>query len=165
MARRVQTKRVSTFGKLHPCPANTLCNRTSSTRLILIEAMPLYASADQEEEGMSRDMLSRSEAMTKFLGTTEADFTIVSAQRMRQESLNYPASGQEPQKADGLFDNRRLNHSAESINMNVRGCPETDVPSSREEKPGQRRRSHTSRGTGKPSTGRRGPEAHQLRRH
>src|SRR5260370_40217062 len=40
--------------------------------------------------------------------------------------------------------------------MERRGWPETDVPSGRGEKPGQRRRPHSSRRSGKPVTGRRG---------
>src|SRR5262245_24007429 len=51
----------------------------------------------------------------------------------------------------------RLNDLAESVDVNVGGCPETDGPSSRGGKPGQRRRCHSSRRPGKPATGRRAP--------
>jgi hypothetical protein len=39
--------------------------------------------------------------------------------------------------------------------MNVRGSPETEVPSSRGGKPGERRSGHSSPGSGKPATWRR----------
>jgi len=60
-----------------------------------------------------------------------------------------------PKEGLGLRDNHRLNRSVESTCVNVRGFPETDVPSSRGEKPGKRRSGHSSRRAGKPFTGRR----------
>src|SRR5262245_44231241 len=60
-----------------------------------------------------------------------------------------------PEEGLGCLDNRHLNGLIESSIMNVRGCPETDVPSSRGEKPGQRRYRHSSRRSGEPATGRR----------
>ena len=51
--------------------------------------------------------------------------------------------------------NRHLNYLVESVNVNAGGCPETEVPSSRGEKPGQRRSRPSSRRPGKPATGRR----------
>src|SRR5215472_17547086 len=55
----------------------------------------------------------------------------------------------------GCSANRHLNYLAESIHLNTGGCPETDVPSSRGEKHGQRRSHHSSRRSGEPITGRR----------
>src|SRR5262245_46840366 len=57
----------------------------------------------------------------------------------------------------GQVKTHRLNDLAESVDVNVGGCPETDGPSSRGGKPGQRRRCHSSRRSGKPATGRRAP--------
>jgi hypothetical protein len=53
-----------------------------------------------------------------------------------REYLNYPVGDREPQRAVWLPCNRHLNSFAESDIMNVGGYPETDVPSSREEKHG-----------------------------
>jgi len=55
----------------------------------------------------------------------------------------------------GRVYNRRLPSFAESTHMNVGGCPATDVPSSREEKHGQRRSLHSSQRPEKPTTWRR----------
>jgi hypothetical protein len=77
------------------------------------------------------------------------------AERVRQVNLSYPADGRETRRAFRSLENRHLNHPVESNHMNAGGCPETDVPSSRGEKPGQRRSRHSSRRLGKPVTGRR----------
>jgi hypothetical protein len=76
--------------------------------------------------------------------------------RLRWVNLNYPTAGRDSAESGlGPARHRRLNDFAESVVMNVRGSPETDVPSSQEEKPGERRSGHSSRRSGKPATGRR----------
>src|SRR5262249_50716105 len=59
----------------------------------------------------------------------------------------------------GPTQTHRLNNLAESTDVNAGGRPETDVPSSRGEKPGRRRRCHSSRRPGEPATRRRAPGA------
>jgi len=77
---------------------------------------------------------------------------------MEKGNLDCPTPGQEPQRAVRLLENRHLNSLTEFNNVNVGDCPETDVPSSREEKQGQRRSLQSSQRPGKPATGRREAE-------
>ena len=58
--------------------------------------------------------------------------------------------------------NRHLNYLAESIDVNAGGFPETDVPSSRGEKPGVRRSGRSSPRPGKPATWRRAAVCREL---
>src|SRR5215471_14834175 len=80
--------------------------------------------------------------------------TCQSKGRSRIPESSYPSVGSRRERL-GCTDNGHLNFLAESIDVNVGGCPETDVPSSREEKHGQRRCLHSSRRSGKPATCRR----------
>ena len=69
--------------------------------------------------------------------------------------LSYPIDVREPRRADGRTETRHLNDLVESTDVNAGGRPAE--ASSRPTKQGRRRRCHSSRGPGKPATGRRAP--------
>src|SRR5205807_10074315 len=86
-------------------------------------------------------------------GSKDGSRTGRSAGRIGQEGRDGPPTLPRPRSGAAksgwvVWANRRLNSSVEPTIVNVGGRPETDVPSSREEKPGRRRRCPRSRRPG-----------------
>jgi hypothetical protein len=154
------TKRVLTFGKSPPCHANILCRsdlgHRPNPRLanVCLSPRQLRECGRGQTPCLAR-AVTKSEGLSLLPPLSRSQLCCIADPKGAADNLNYSATGQEPQRADGLRHNRHLNYLTESVYLNAGGCPETDVPSSREEKPGQRRSRHSSRRSGKPATGRR----------
>jgi hypothetical protein len=127
------------------------------------EAMPRILRRKGVATPSKRGDANECGALRDLAPTGEAVFTSLAAQSLRQTHLTYPAGVRDSAKSGwGRKGNHRLNDLAESTCMNRRGCPETDLASSRPEKPGQRRSRHSSRRLGKPATRRRAAVCQKL---
>jgi len=121
--------------------------------------MPHNASADQGRQLSGERDSNHSLGTSLFPGYPRLGGQRYQSERMTMDNLTIHRLVRNRKERMGRSANRRLNSFAESIVVNVGGCPETDVPSSRGEKHGQRRRRHSSPRLGKPATWRRTLEA------
>jgi hypothetical protein len=156
-----QTKRVSTFGKLHPCHADILCRSdvepTNPWSWQIRATRPCQvASADQGRTTVRRGQRPREVGMIHSHESSESGHRSIPDTKDTAGKPDLPCRRSGAAKSGWVVaSNRHLNYPAESVYVNAGGCPETDVLSSRGEKPGQRRNHHSSQRSGEPATRRR----------
>ena len=155
------TKRVTTFGKCAPCHANILCR--SAWKTDLTPGWQMCAVRPRQLRACGRGQATAWRGQQPRSAEPGTVFTFPRSQlplvywqpgAIGQPDLPYRRLGAAKSGWVEVI-NRHLNYLVESVNVNAGGCPETEVPSSRGEKPGQRRSRHSSRRPGKPATGRR----------